>query len=45
MITEGLIDEAKSISFENLKALQTVGYTELFDYFDEKYSLFEAIEK
>lgn len=46
MITEGLIDEAKKVyPFENLKALQTVGYTELFDYFDEKYSLFEAIEK
>jgi tRNA dimethylallyltransferase len=28
-----------------LKALQTVGYQELFDYFDGNYTLEEAIEK
>ena len=46
MIEEGLVEEVKKVYyFKNLKALQTVGYTELFDYFDEKCSLSEAIEK
>lgn len=46
MINEGLLDEAK-ILYPNkqLNALQTVGYRELFDYFDEKTSLEFAIEE
>ena len=44
MIADGLVDEAKSLyPFKHLNALQTVGYTELFDYFDNKNSLEEAI--
>jgi tRNA dimethylallyltransferase len=46
MITAGLMEEVKSVYlYKNLKALQTVGYSELFDYFDDKCSLPEAIEK
>ncbi len=45
MIEKGLIDEAKNLmSNRNLNALQTVGYKELFDYFDDKISLQEAID-
>lgn len=46
MINEGLIDEARSL-FPNkqLNALQTVGYRELFDYFEGKSSLEFAIEE
>lgn len=37
MIDEGLIEEAKSVyPYKSLNALQTVGYRELFDYFDGK---------
>lgn len=46
MINEGLVDEVKSLlPNQNLNALQTVGYRELFDYFNEKISLNEAIEQ
>ena len=46
MITEGLLEEAKALHpFKHLNALQTVGYSELFDYFDNKMSLEEAIDK
>jgi tRNA dimethylallyltransferase len=46
MMAEGLLAEAK-ILFPNkeLNALQTVGYRELFDYFDRKISLEFAIEE
>lgn len=45
MIREGLQDEVKNlISFKDLNALQTVGYRELFDYFDGKISGDRAIE-
>jgi tRNA dimethylallyltransferase len=46
MIQVGLLDEAKTL-FPNkdLNALQTVGYRELFDYFENKISLVEAIEE
>ncbi|MES2410497.1 MAG: tRNA (adenosine(37)-N6)-dimethylallyltransferase MiaA [Bacteroidota bacterium] len=46
MIDEGLVKEAESL-FRNkhLNALQTVGYRELFDYFDGKISLESAIEE
>ena len=46
MIDDGLLDEAKNL-FPNkqLNALQTVGYRELFDYFDGKTTLEFAIEE
>jgi len=45
MIIEGLVEEVKSlITYQELNALQTVGYRELFDYFSEKISLQQAIE-
>lgn len=44
MIEEGLIDEAKSLlQYKEENALQTVGYRELFEYFEGKISLEEAI--
>ncbi len=46
MIEEGLLEEARSLQpYRDLNALQTVGYTELFDYFDGKIDITEAIEK
>ncbi len=46
MIEAGSIDEARTLyPFKHLTALQTVGYTELFDYFDGKMTLHEAIDK
>jgi tRNA dimethylallyltransferase len=46
MIQEGLLAEAKNLSpYKNLNALQTVGYRELFDYFDGKTTLDFAIEE
>ena len=33
------------VPYRNLNALQTVGYTELFDHLDGKLSLNEAVEK
>ena len=46
MMNEGLLSEAEQL-FPNkeLNALQTVGYRELFDYFEEKYSLDFAVEE
>lgn len=45
MIAEGLESEAKNLlAHRNLNALNTVGYRELFDYFDGKISLDTAIE-
>ena len=46
MINEGLIQEAERLfSNKDLNALQTVGYRELFDYFDGKISLPFTIEE
>ena len=46
MIAEGLVEEAKSLyENKNLNALQTVGYRELFDYFDGNISLEFAVEE
>ena len=46
MINDGLLEEAKSVyPNKELNALQTVGYRELFDYFDEKTTLDFAIEQ
>ena len=45
MIAEGLLAEAKLLSPQkNLSALQTVGYQELFSYFDGEINQEEAIE-
>lgn len=46
MIKEGLIEEAKKLHlYKELNALQTVGYKELFLFFEHKLSLKEAIEE
>jgi len=46
MIHNGLIEEAKKLyPYKSLNALQTVGYRELFDFFDQKISLEQAIEQ
>ncbi len=45
MMQAGLLKEAEQLyANKHLNALQTVGYTELFDYFDQKHSLPRAIE-
>ncbi len=44
MINQGLIEEAKELyKYRNLNALNTVGYKELFEYFDGKISKEQAI--
>lgn len=44
MIDEGLLDEARQLyPYRDLNSLNTVGYKELFDYFDGKYDLNEAV--
>ncbi|KQX15478.1 tRNA (adenosine(37)-N6)-dimethylallyltransferase MiaA [Flavobacterium sp. Root420] len=46
MMNEGLLDEAKTLyPNKSLNALQTVGYRELFSYFDGEFSLPFAIEE
>ena len=45
MIADGLAEEARTmLPKRELNALQTVGYREMFDYFDGKISIDEAIE-
>ena len=45
MIENGLVDEAKSLhTKKSLNALQTVGYRELFEYFEGKCSYEKAVE-
>lgn len=45
MVADGIVEEAKALYPKRmLNALQTVGYSELFDYFDGKCSYEEAIE-
>ena len=45
MMQEGLLEEAKKLFlYKNLNALQTVGYRELFDFFENKISLEKAVE-
>lgn len=45
MVDEGLVDEVKGLyHLKNLNALNTVGYKEIFNYFDGKTSLLEAID-
>ncbi len=44
MIASGLLEEVKSlIPFKHCNALNTVGYKELFDYFEKETSLEEAV--
>jgi len=46
MIQEGLIHEAKALyEFKSLNALNTVGYKELFNYFDGEWTLDFAISE
>jgi tRNA dimethylallyltransferase len=44
MVEAGLVEEVRSfIPYQHLKALQTVGYKELFDYFNGSSSLTDAV--
>ncbi|MBR4217830.1 MAG: tRNA (adenosine(37)-N6)-dimethylallyltransferase MiaA, partial [Bacteroidales bacterium] len=46
MLADGLVDEARRLlPYRHLNALNTVGYKELFDYFDGKCTLSEAVEQ
>ncbi len=46
MIKKGLLAEVQSLVTEKkLPALQTVGYTEIYDYFENKLSFAEAVNK
>ena len=46
MIKEGLIDEVRALTpYQHFNALRTVGYQEIFEYFDRKSSLIDAIDK
>jgi tRNA dimethylallyltransferase len=45
MIKEGLIEEVKALlPYKNINALQTVGYKEIFNYFEGSISLQQATE-
>jgi tRNA dimethylallyltransferase len=45
MIRAGLVDEAKELlPYKYLNALQTVGYSEMFDYLEGKVSSHDAVE-
>ncbi len=45
MMEEGLLEEATALyPYRHLNALQTVGYTELFDYIDAKCTLQKAVD-
>lgn len=46
MMQQGLLEEVKALlPFKHLKNLQTVGYSELFDYLEGKCSLDQAVDK
>ena len=46
MLQEGLIEEVKTLApLKELNALQTVGYRELFEYFEGNYTIDFAIEE
>jgi tRNA dimethylallyltransferase len=46
MMENGLLEEAQSLySQRQLNALNTVGYKEMFDYMDGRWSLEEAVER
>ena len=45
MVSDGLVEEVEGLEeYRGLTALQTVGYSEIFDYMDGKTSLQEAVE-
>ena len=45
MVQQGLLDEVRALlPYRNLNALNTVGYNELFDYFDGKVELAASID-
>jgi tRNA dimethylallyltransferase len=46
MLAQGLVDEARRLyPYRRFNTLNTVGYKELFDYFDGKCTLGEAVEQ
>jgi tRNA dimethylallyltransferase len=46
MMEDGLVEEVRALlPYRHLNALQTVGYSELFEYFDGKLSLSEAVSR
>jgi len=46
MMDQGLLSEVKSLTeYRHLPALMTVGYAEIFDFIDGKYTLPEAVDK
>ena len=46
MIDNGLVNEVKSLKiYEFYNSLNTIGYTEIFNYLNEKSTLENAIEK
>ena len=46
MMADGLLEEARNLApYRHLNALNTVGYKELFDYFDGRWPLEEAVER
>ena len=46
MINAGLLQEAETLyAYRDLNALQTVGYKEIFDFFDQRTDLDEAVAK
>ncbi len=46
MMNMGLLEEATSLyHYKSLNTLNTVGYKEILDYIDQKYTLEEAVEK
>lgn len=46
MMAQGLLEEVQRLlPFRQLKSLNTVGYRELFDYLDGRYTLEEAVDK
>ena len=46
MMTDGLLDEVRGLlDKRHVNALNTVGYKELFDYLDGRWSLDEAVER
>ena len=46
MVESGLINEAKQLyNLKSLNALNTIGYREVFNYIEDKYSLDECINE
>ena len=46
MMADGLLDEARALlPRRSLNALNTVGYKEMFNYFDGVWTLDEAVER